>query len=104
MLVRARGVLRRFSATMRDRLGIAQAEGRDVDVEQAILRVVFGAAILLYAGYLALTEPEVSDGLRLALFAEHEVGPPVFRSVLPRGARLARVSGVSDRGNTLARK
>src|SRR4051812_32824779 len=69
MQARARGCWRQLRATLRRRLGVSQASGRDVDLEQAVLRVGIAGAILLYAAYVAATGTTVTLGLRLALFA-----------------------------------
>ncbi len=56
-------------ADFRRRLGLAQAEGRDVDLEQAFLRVTIGAGILVYCLMVVAVEPEFTLGLQLALIA-----------------------------------
>lgn len=58
----------RFTATVGRYAGFHQARERDPDIEQAWLRVILASGVLLYAGYLALTD-EFSFGLKLAMGA-----------------------------------
>jgi len=48
-------------------LGFSQVEGRDVDLEQAFLRVVVTAIVLIYGTIAGLVENEFSLELRIAL-------------------------------------
>lgn len=66
----ARTPWQRLRAGLRRRLGFSQAEGRDVDFEQALLRSVIGSAVLIYGLYVAFSNPEgFSPGLRMAVIA-----------------------------------
>jgi two-component system sensor histidine kinase RpfC len=69
-LSRAHAVLRQWAAAARRRLGFAQAEGRDLDFEQAFLRAAIAGAVLVYALWLGFTTREgFTAGLRLAIVA-----------------------------------
>ena len=69
MFVAVRAKAKHVRAVVRRKLGFSQAEGRDVDAEQAFLRVLIGGAILAYAGFVGLSGSGLSSGMRLALFA-----------------------------------
>jgi len=62
-----------ITAFVRRRLGFAQAEKRDVDAEQAFLRVLVISLLLLYAAYSAWSDG-VTTGLLLAVVAGASCG------------------------------
>lgn len=68
MRIGIRSRIKQIAALIRRRLGFAQAEKRDVDAEQAFLRVFVISLLLLYAAY-AVWSDGFTPGLRLAVIA-----------------------------------
>ena len=87
--------LKKSRLAIRSRLGFSQAEGRDVDGEQAFLRAFIGAGILAYALSVVLSGAELGRTLQLTIvaasiplvagifmiwwFHRHEERPPAMR-------------------------
>ena len=69
MLPHARVNWRQLRTTALRRLGFSQAAGRDVDFEQAVLRVTLAAAVLCYAFYVVLFDGGLTRGMLLAVIA-----------------------------------
>jgi CheY-like chemotaxis protein/signal transduction histidine kinase len=69
MLLQARASLRQMSVAARQRLGFAEAGARDVDQEQAHIRVIIGAAVLIYALCVILTGGALTPRLQLTIVA-----------------------------------
>jgi len=69
MLSHARVNWRQLRTTSLQRLGFSQAAGRDVDFEQAVLRVTLAAAVLCYAIYVVLFDGGLTRGMLLAVIA-----------------------------------
>ncbi len=69
MLAQARVHLQRLRATIGNRLGVSEARARDVDAEQAKIRIILGAGILAYAIYWAVTGDTNTPHLQSTLVA-----------------------------------